>query len=292
MRFQRSLKTPRPLARGYFAPVTDRVNTDRPTFQIGGSTDIFVPDPIHVPEFLKVKARLNPIKRQGEEVFAVVEKQEVGLKPCSVYEGHQDCQYQAMQLVFESFLSGKLSFSHITLSSSDLFRGSQDSRNKCENDKTILFEKSFITQQSSCVLKQTTIDRKLIITPPGKENGQLLWGYGGYYKMGCDLRQIEQMFFTPIGQGAETGIHVTKASSWAAKGILPSVKSDIIFVDTVTDEGMLNLVGDIENGKAVLNLSIGVDETGAVHEQQYRSVSIQQEDALTGFVEVVFLRYQ
>ncbi len=271
MRFQRNLKQPRPLPRGYFAPPTDRVNVDQPTFQIGGNTDFSVIETIHLPEFLKVKARLHPIKRQGDDLFAVVERQGTALKPYAIYQEHQDYQYQAVQLVFESFLD--------------------------KTDRTVLYNAAFlfwtcmIVCFGSCVLKQDTIERKLIVTPPGKENGQPLWGYGGYYKVGCDLKQIEQMFFMPIAQFSETNIHLTKASSWTAKGVMPSLthtKPEIVFMDSLIDQGMLNLVGDIEQGKAKISLQIGIDETGVVHKQEYRSVSIQQEDALTPFVEVVF----
>jgi hypothetical protein len=273
MRFQRCLKWPRPLPRGYYAMQTDRINTDQPTFQIGGNTDLPMTgnQSIQLPEFLKVKARINPIKHQGEDVPAVVERLGPTIKPYSIYQEHIDYQYQAIQLVFENFLS------------------------KIEilgPESPVLLEKAFVVQsQGSCVLKQDVVDRKLIITPPGKENGQPLWGYGGYYQVGCDLKQIEQIFFTPMIESSKTAVHLTKASSWVAKSVLPSAvhqKPEIKFMDEIKDEGMLNLVGEIEQGQASFSLPIGVDETGAVHKQTYQSVSIQQEDALTPFVEIIF----
>ncbi|MBY0281708.1 MAG: hypothetical protein K2W94_06070 [Alphaproteobacteria bacterium] len=246
---------------------TERINYDPSNFQIGHleAFSNFVPPQANLPKTLTVKARILPIKESDKRTEIVMFRQDRRFEPCMVYNGKSDVaengHYEGVQLVFESIINGTL---------------------EMEIQNTVLYEKRFITQENiTHTIHQDLVDKKVIVTPPGTENGQPIWGYGGYYKDSCSLNQIEQILFTPIIDGMKTGVFLTRASAWTKGAPNPSA----VMMEEVS---FTNLGGDIETGQVVLNVSLGVDENGDGHFQKYTSLAYKQNDTSTQYVEIIF----
>ena len=271
MRLNHHRATMRPFPTGYTAMSTERINHDPPLFQIGNAQPFVSEASVwaNLPETLVIKAKLCPIKRPDDGlVQAIVERQGQSLPPYTLYtqskkELEMNGQLASIKLLFEAVLGEPLG-AEILL-----------------KDSLTLFEKLFVTQAKGVqLLKQQMVDKKLIVTPPGKEGAQPLWGYGGYYRPGCDLKQIEQIFFTPFVEGQRTGVFLTRASS-----VLGSSNSNITFMDNAS---LSNLAGDIEAGKVTLDVSLGIDEGGFQHCRRYISVAFKQNDPSIPSIEITF----
>lgn len=258
----------RPFPMGYSAMGTERINHDPPLFQIGYLEPFVHPVSFqaNLPKTLTIKARLNPIKGNDKRTEVVMFRQGRGFEPCMLYQGKSDMVengfYEGVQLLFESIIEGALD--------ADIFA-------------PVLFEKRFVTQGNTThTVRQELIGKKVITTPPGTEHGQPIWGFGGYYRESCGLDQIEQILFTPIIEGVKTGVFLTRASAWLKEG---SRNPHAVMMEELS---FSNLGGDIEAGKVVLSVGIGVDENGDRHFQKYTSLAFKQNDPSNRYVEITF----
>ena len=270
MNFHHTSKGIRPFPIGYSAMSTERVNHDPPLFQIGSVKPFSNPIPAQaaLPKILTIKAKLHPLKGDDKRTEIVMFRQGRSFTPYMLYQSKSDMGenglYEGMQLLFESLIEENLG-ADIPVNS-------------------VLFEKRFVTQGNiTHTIRQDLIDKKVITTPPGTEHGKPVWGLGGYYKDSCSLDQIEQILFMPIIDGIKTEVFLIRASVWAKEGALSNPHAVLM-----EELSFSNLGGDIEAGKAVLNVSIGVDENGNGHFQKYTSLAFKQNDPSSRCVEITF----
>lgn len=270
MSFLYDNKEMRPFPIGYSATSTERINPDFPLLQIGNHEAVVSVTPIQsrFPENLTIKAKINPVKGNNKTAEVMMFRQGRPFDPCMIYQSKNDMGengfYESVQILFESVLERSVADMDIM--------------------NTVLFEKQFVTQGDlTHVIHQDLIDKKVIVTPPGRENGQPIWGYGGYYRDFCSPDQIEQILFMPVIEGVKTRVFLTRASVWTKEGSRSNPRA--ILMDEIS---FSNLAGDIETGKTVLNVSIGVDESGNRHFQQYTSFAFKQQDVSTNYLEINF----
>lgn len=266
------LKPRRPFPTGYTAMSTERINHDLPTFQIGTVASASNPSPfaMQLPEKLTVKAKLNPIKGDAKTTEIIMYRQHQGFTPCKLYESNKEIGingcYESLQILFEAVLDKTLS-DDVTVTNT-----------------SILFEKRFVTQGNiTHAIHQNLVDKKVITTPPGMENGQPVWGYGGYYKESCTLDQIEQILFVPFINGTKTDVSLARASVWTKEGTTSHPRA--VLMENVN---FTSLAGDIETGQVVLQLTTGIDENGAHLGQEYTSIAFQQNDPNIPYIEITF----
>ncbi|MBY0462925.1 MAG: hypothetical protein K2Q34_07070 [Alphaproteobacteria bacterium] len=260
-------KSRRPFPKGHIAMSTERINHDPPSFQIGHLEPFsnLASLQANLPKTLTIKAKILPIKGTEKTTEIVMFRQGRSFEPCMLYQGKSDMAenglYEGVQLVFESIIDGTL---------------------EADVLNTVLYEKRFVTQGNiTHTIRQDLANKKVIVTPPGTENGQPIWGYGGYYRDSCSLDQIEQILFTPIIDGIKTGVFLIKASVWAKGASNPNAVM-------MEEASLSNLAGDIETGSVVLNVNVGVDENGDGHFQKYTSLAYKQNDPSTKFIEITF----
>lgn len=270
MNFHHNGKSMRPFPTGYTAMSTERINHDPPNFQIGTNEPIIVLTPFttQLPEKLTVKAKVHPIKGADKTTEIIMYRQGRAFTPCVLYQSKKDIGehgfYEGIQILFEAILNG--------ICSDDIHI----------NSSQPLFEKRFVTQGNiTHTIHQNLVDKKVITTPPGTENGQPVWGYGGYYRESCTLDQIEQILFAPFINGTKTDVSLVRASVWAKDTSHPNAVM-------MEEMAFTNLAGDIETGQVVLQLSMGIDENGAHLGQEYTSIAFQQNDPTTPYIEIIF----
>ena len=263
-------KPRRPFPIGYSAMSTERINHDPPLFQIGSMkpfTNPVLPQ-ASLPKILTVKAKIHPLKGADKTTEVVMFRQDRRFTPCILYQSKSDMGengfYEGVQLLFEAIIEGDLG-TDIPVNS-------------------VLFEKRFVTQGNiTHTIRQDLIDKKVITTPPGREHGKPIWGFGGYYKDSCSLDKIEQILFMPLIDGINTDVSLIRASVWTKEGTLSNPHAVMM-----EELSFSNLGGDIETGKVVLNVSVGIDENGDGHFQKYTSLAFKQNDPSSRYVEITF----
>ena len=260
MSFDRGLNSiqVKPYPKGYVAPTTEAVNTHLPVFDLADSD--YVPEENllpTLPDVVRLRAQLQPIPITDKTAHVVYERDGKALKSMPLYEVSDELgissQLQAVQLVFSNLIEQEKDkqFCLLSLDNFDLVL----------EQENLIFVMNFVHQIDVKKLSATSIENEdaLMITPPGAVNANPVWGYGGYYRDGCDLHQIEQILFTITRNPPNTGVHLSRSSR---------VKSGATFVDS---SSVKNLGELIEAGAAQISLNYGVDEEGKGVGQSYRS---------------------
>jgi hypothetical protein len=154
----------------------------------------------------------------------------------------------------------------------------------------VVYEKTFKRQSASVVMKKWVEGGQVMISPPGLKGGEPLWPYGGYYRPGCPLENIEQVIFTVTNRGENTTIFPTRLSHWLLKGIhpwrSPSPSQTTIFMETIEEKNAKHLKADIENGAIMLPIAYGMDPKGHSLEVMYHSTHATLVDGVLGTVEI------
>ena len=268
MSFDRGLNSiqVKPYPKGYVAPTTETVNTHLPVFDLANGEYVpeenFVPT---LPEVVRLRAQLLPILITDKTAHVVYERDGKALKYLSLYEVSDELglnsQFQTVQLVFSGLIEQEKDkqFCLLNLDSFDLVLGQEN----------LIFEMSFVSQIGVKKLSAMSVENEdaLMITPPGILNANPVWGYGGYYREGCDLHQIEQILFTITRNPPNTGVHLSRGNR---------VRPGATFVDSVSVKNLEEL---IEAGAAQISLNYGVDEEGEGVGQFYRSYQITQNNS-------------
>lgn len=152
--------------------------------------------------------------------------------------------------------------------------------------KDSLYHHSFVHQKGGLLRLEAEIKEKghLKITPPGEIGGYPLWAYGGVFKPGCKIEDIEQAVFTITEDKGGTCIKISTVSQWRQKGLIFSKISKIgkrIVSPQDKEFSELRpwaLKEAIEGGKATFFATLGKDQNGSDIVQPYDSSSIIKED--------------
>ncbi len=269
MNFKRPLTTSRPLPQGYFATSTEDVNTDKAYFKIGSKIRVTEQIDQDLPKRLKVQARLVPLIYSPEQILtASLTSQHQHWHPYRLYQKDRLMERYSCLSALEIHLE-RLLTPNIPEAPLEIFPQ--------------VYRKEFSVQTTGpCTLIHEVREGKPVMVPPGIPGKQPLWSYGGYYQLGCNLHEIEQILFTPSREQDKTILQLSRISSWHTKN------HEIVFIDPLEDKQKLTLVGEIEKGHISFHWFQGVDEQGEVHQTCYRSFAIHQQDRLSEVVEIEF----
>jgi hypothetical protein len=275
MRLSKNLFQPRPYAQGYTADGTPQINTEEGILRIGGAC---VSDPIDFfsfPKTINLVAQLVPIFRHEARIEGCITHDlPTPFRPCLVYDSWGDLgkngQCERIQVVLKSMKS--------SIENSHDFVG------------RVLYEKAFQCQNASVILKKWLDSGQVIVSPPGVKGGEPLWTYGGYYRPGCALEDIEQIVFTLVPKGQTTTVFPTRLSHWMMKGLQPwgppHSSQATVFVDSIPKRHSQNLKADMNQGAISLVVPYGVDEAGVPLEITYYSNQVELVDSALGTVDI------
>jgi hypothetical protein len=292
MRRQLKENLPRPYPIGYMAPSTGDVNIEPPRFLVGGGQDpgkIVGPD--FMPPILILRARIMPLLRHHDgSVMAKFIKDSKAFSTISVYSTETSIarhgQHQSIELDYVGV--GQIQCpetGQMIPFAGNTFLG-------LALEKTTLFVKTFLSQETGTVTLTHVNSgyNRYMVYPSGLENAYPLWGYGGYYRSGIPLTQIEQIFFTITQKNTQTAVYLTPLSFWKEKGIFPPLggkngPETVVYIDENALIVTRSLGGDIEAGEVSISMSYGVDERGKKLNITYKSFRYDQKEE---FVDITF----
>ncbi len=277
MRLSKNLYPKRSYAPGYDPTDTAFVNTEEGVLTIGGDLIPSSADFLEFPKTIKVVAQVVPIAKEGESPQALMTHDlPTPYTPCNVYDNWGDIgshgQWQGIQIIVRS-VSG-VPNPHLT-----------------GMEGRVIFEKRFICQNTPILMRKWIDNGQMIVDPPGISGGEPLWGYGGYYRTGCQLEDIEQIVFTLGAKGRDTTVFPTRLSQWIFQGIYPwqppKTGQKTIFMDSIPKEESSNLKTQIEQKGVVIAVAEGVDETGEFLERFYESYDVGPLDTVSNTFDIL-----
>ncbi len=284
----------RPYSQGYKAPSTSNVNTGRSQLRI--QTDLSeLPEIIDQknlsPLWVRLRVKLKPILIEEGNTEICYSDDHTSYHPISLYGDSEQTRkslHQSIHLVYQ----GVGSFQDDDFSSEKLLIGSKLPQGKIViPEDNILYTHSFLTQSAEKIHVKTSLqkDGKIISTPPGLVQANPLWGYGGYYHEGCDLKKIEQVYFSISRTKQKTDLQLSSYWFWQEKGANPPhnlelSKQCIVFMDPGVHSP--SLAQALSEGFAKIRIYLGDDESGEQVYKEYQSFSFSQQ--VPGSVDVVF----
>lgn len=150
------------------------------------------------PKMIAVHARVTPIAIANKSVKATLRYDEETLPATTLYQSNADCEYAGMQIKLLSLEKIKLD------ESSDFVKGDQLFHVPAEQTYT----RNFVHQKIDVLEHFTT----------GNKNSYL-WGFGGFYRPGCKLNEMEQILFSLGAKNMRTQLGISRTSNWRKKGL-------------------------------------------------------------------------
>lgn len=127
--------------------------------------------------------------------------------------------------------------------------------------KTPLYLKPFGVETQNYTETCTTHETgKIFISPPDVFNATILRGYGGYYKPGTRLEDIQQVYYSLTSIEDQTRIRLVSSRVLHEKHIVPpeggkEFGQDVLFFPKPKKEEFLSLAGCISSGLCRLSIS-------------------------------------
>jgi hypothetical protein len=120
-----------------------------------------------------------------------------------------------------------------------------------------LYIKPFKTEHESYKVQTTTLASGQVLTsPPGVLDTQVLRGYGGYYKEGVPLEEIQQIYYSLTSTHKKTRVRLISSSKLQEqKTPPPQGGKGVLFSPAPLEEEYLTLPGAIAAGYARLLIS-------------------------------------
>lgn len=114
-----------------------------------------------------------------------------------------------------------------------------------------LYVKPFKTERESHKVQMTTlVSGQILTSPPGVLDAQVLRGYGGYYKEGIPLEEIQQIYYSLTSTHTQTRVRLMSSSK-----LQEQKTKEILFSPTPLEEEYLSLPGALAAGYARLSVS-------------------------------------
>lgn len=235
MRLERSFYRKRERPLGYEAPEQTVKEMREIKLEIGGER-YGLTKPLTIPETFNILVEIKPIIETTNTFVRIIHEQKK-LEPLILYNHNdglaKDGKIRTLVFIFKEFLNSECFFIPLV-------------------KDHIIYERNFITQNKKEIeIRQFSDQGKFITDPPGYEQGEALWGYGGFYRSGCDLKDIEPIFFTPLEEDQKnTNIYLTRMKSWIKKGVYPwgEEQKPYRFMDIWEKDACLNLEALIQCG--------------------------------------------
>lgn len=270
----------KPYARGYRAPTTSYVNTDVGRLEISPTVlnergEGFL-ESIESPLWIKIRVKIEAVPLNFSDKMGTVTFHDENLTydPAPLYGGPQNAQdnfvrcslYEGVRLIYMGVGSYQqdLRGDKKPLIGCKIPSGSL----KIKTDNCI-YHHQFITQKEGFFHGNAA----------AVDGVYPLWGYGGFYAHGCDISQIEQVYFTVMGSKEKSDIHLTTSTSWAQQGIvIPQTtkirQRNIRFMDQTEHPPPLSV--SILGGQVHMPLYLGQDETGDEVYENYESFDYEK----------------
>lgn len=127
--------------------------------------------------------------------------------------------------------------------------------------KTPLYLKPFKYEVGNYQERMTSLSSGQVLrTPPGILDSQVLRGYGGYYKPGVALEDIQQVYYTLTSTHRQTQVRLTNSSHLQEQHTPPphggqAFDYAVRFQSELLEEEYLNLPGALAAGYARLSVS-------------------------------------
>jgi len=126
--------------------------------------------------------------------------------------------------------------------------------------KTPLYLKPFQTESQNHLVRTTTLPSGQVLTsPPGAIDTQALRGYGGYYKEGIVLNEIQQIYYGLTSTQQQTRVKLYSSFTLQELGSPPPIggkgfNQNVIFDPPPREEEYLSLPGAIAAGYAHISI--------------------------------------
>lgn len=124
-----------------------------------------------------------------------------------------------------------------------------------------LYIKPFNIERANYQERVTSLlSGQVLRSPPGALDTQFLRGYGGYYKEGSDLRDIQQVYYSLTSTGRQTRVRLVNSTTLNEQHTPPpyggqSFDYGVQFIPTLREEEYLSLSGVLAAGYARLSVS-------------------------------------
>jgi len=310
MKFQRQMATLRGWPQGYSAPSTAFCVSDHGTWELGGGDDEVIEKTNDAPDVLKIQVEMVP------KYFDVCEKTLVSYRtnnynyhPRDLYgepaagSNKQLEEYGRMESIclrFKNFLDqGALPGGNdCELLSADnlLSTGGNNLAGEQVNGSgdIVLYQKDFVTQKGGVIeVQEDFVDGKFLFNP-APAGKQPFWGFGGFYKAGCSLADVQQVLITPFRGGAGNPLQLASDGIYICGVFFSKMQSlqqregEVMLMGDFTGGQKHSLAFDIEKGAVEIAFVRGVDEMGERVLHKYKSFTFKTNDSASDLLEVSF----
>jgi hypothetical protein len=255
---------------GYEPPVPE-VNEEEAVLDIshpGRCT--LVEDSHFMAETLILRCALRPLPLENPKIHVQLMTDEGPLKPTFLYD-EESISYGYEGEILQSCWQGiSLDYTGIGRFVKDgkesVFYGTTLPFGKLEG-RTPLYVKPFHVERSPYQEQLTTLPSgQLLRSPPGKTDVQFLRGYGGYYKEGIALEEMQQVYYSLTSTGPHTRVRLMNSTHLQAQQTPPPhggpcFDYQVQFIPTLHKEEYLSLPGALAAGYAKISIT---SELGSV----------------------------
>lgn len=241
-------------------PHTAFYNTDMAHVSMGTVTPSLLKNHQNLPQFIYLKAKIVPLPLKDTSITMTYREQDQIYEGVSLYPvgegycGGMDIHY----LGSGDYLDEQSQEYHS-------FTGVQTPWGDLHLTGTLLYHHSFVFQDQD-------------FTATAFEKGQEVRGYAGYYRLGCPLAEIQQVFFTVGFEDKRSAFYLSPLSQWQQKGMTPpdsySMGGQEINFTRCGQEEIHNLQSIFQQGMVHLPLMMGIDEEGQEVTITYQSIDI------------------
>lgn len=284
MKFQQNFNEMaiRPYGRGYQAPSTALYNTDLAALEIAGEDDsIQALEIIKMPDFIEVMVELVSVPLPIDQNYtATYQFNEITWPTVPLYPPEETQFVSALNLLY----AGGIKVRQENQRESILIRGKNIEGFEIDiQEGEPVYTHQFEYKNGS--IEFSVMQTRRIVP---------VWPAGGFYRPGCQMDQIQQVFCSLSEQDRQTLARKTLLYQWNDQGYYPPLSNQVeeqktVFQTSRTDP-YLKFIEDIRQGKALLNL---VDPRASNQEQAvcftYKSIDIKEQGldkALLCFVRV------
>ena len=124
-----------------------------------------------------------------------------------------------------------------------------------------LYIKPFNVEQANYQERLTTLlEGQVLRSPPGALDTQFLRGYGGYYKEGVSLEDIQQVYYHLTSTGQQTRVRLMNSTTLKEQHTPPphggqAFDYGVQFIPTLREEEYLSLTGALAAGYGKLSMA-------------------------------------
>lgn len=235
----------RPYGRGYQAPSTALFNTDLGTIQIAPSEEVIDSvEAIQMPDFIEVLIDFIAVPLPQDNILATYQFDNIVWPSVPLYPVDELQFISALKLVY----GGAIKIRDGTQRESVLIRSKTIEGFEIEvNEEEPVYIHTFDYHKSSIEVR---VQEKRVVVP--------IWPAGGFYRPGCQLEQIQQVFCSISELEQKTFVRKTLLTQWNDQGFYPPYTTEKDEQTTVFQMARQDLyirfIDDIRKGAASIRL--------------------------------------